>query len=393
MEKHNRIIIVDALRGVALMFIMLLHSVEHFDFFLLPENPVFFSADTDKAILETLKFLFGGKAYAIFALLFGFSFYIQIKKLKEKGKFAEVHFMWRLLILLYIGFFHSLLYRGDILQIYATLGFLLVLFNRFPTKALLVATALLLMQIPIVIQTIQSFVIPDYEYVKTFGSGLGKLAKETYAYGSFSELIEFNLWDGRATNLAWTYYNGRYLQLLALFIIGLILGRVSFFENYRQYKKQLKVLLGVSIVGVIALSFVDIKLQEMDLTKAQSKLCGIIVKSYNDIMMTFAYISAILLMSENRIIKNALTALSNVGKMSLSNYLVQAVVGVTFFYGFGLGMYNYLGATISLMYGVLFFALQLFVSKWWLTRFNYGPVEWLWRSLTFFNFKIPMKKS
>jgi uncharacterized protein len=127
-------------------------------------------------------------------------------------------------------------------------------------------------------------------------------------------------------------------------------------------------------------------------TPAQGKLLKTIVKSYFDLAFTgFVFFSVIVLYLKE-LINKAVQLLAYVGKMSLSNYIFQAVVGVLLFYGFGLGLYRYLGSTWSLMYGILFFALQIYVSKVWIKYFYYGPFEWLWRALTFFDFKLKFKK-
>jgi uncharacterized protein len=89
-------------------------------------------------------------------------------------------------------------------------------------------------------------------------------------------------------------------------------------------------------------------------------------------------------------IKN--TSLASYGKMSLTNYIIQPLIGVPFFYGFGLGMYQYFGVTVSALFSLGFLFLQLIFSSFWMKRFQYGPFEWLWRALTFGVFSIPFKK-
>jgi uncharacterized protein len=133
-------------------------------------------------------------------------------------------------------------------------------------------------------------------------------------------------------------------------------------------------------------------LKDFELTKAQEKLLKILLKSYTDLAMTTVILSSFVVLHQKRLIDSAVQHLSYVGKLSLSNYICQAAVGVLFFYGFGVGMYKYMGATWSLMYGVLFFTFQVYLSKIWIKRYYYGPFEWLWRALTFFDFDIKFKK-
>lgn len=391
-NSNQRIVIVDALRGVALMGIMLIHSVEHFDFIRLPDYNLFFSAETDKSVLDTILLLISGKAYSIFALLFGFSFFIQMYRQECKGVDFRLRFLWRLTILLAMGMIHSLLYTGDILHIYALLGFVLIAVYKVKPKPLAIVAVLLALQLPLLCNLGYAFAHPDYEYVKTFGKGLGKIAKEIYATGTIWDVMSFNAWKGHIAVWAWTYYNGRYLQLIALFLVGLILGKTGFFERLSDYKKLSIRLLIIFALSSLAFYLLTLHLKDFDVTVAQGKLLKILVKSYFDLAFTGFIFFSVIVLHQKELINKAVQLLAYVGKMSLSNYILQAVIGVLLFYGFGLGLYRYLGSTWSLMYGVLFFALQIYVSKVWIKHFYYGPFEWLWRALTFLDFKLKFKR-
>jgi uncharacterized protein len=391
-NTHKRIVIVDALRGVALLGIMLIHSVEHFDFIRLPEYHFFFSAATDKTVFDTIQLLISGKAYSIFALLFGFSFFIQIHRQEEKGVDFRGRFLWRLTILLTIGMIHSLLYTGDILHIYALLGIVLVAVYTVKPKMLFVVAVVLALQLPLLCHLGYAFIHPDYVYVKTFGSGLGKIAKEIYANGSFCDVVGFNAWKGHLHCWAWTYYNGRYLQLIALFLIGLMLGKTRFFEKLSDYKKlsiRLLIFFGLS---AFALYLLSLQLKGLEVTAAQGKLLKTVVRSYFDLAFTGLVFFTVIVLYQKNLINTVVRLLAYVGKMSLTNYILQAVIGVLLFYGFGLAWYLYLGSTWSLLYGFLFFALQIVFSKIWIKHFYYGPFEWLWRALTFFNFNLKCRR-
>jgi uncharacterized protein len=222
--------------------------------------------------------------------------------------------------------------------------------------------------------------------------GLGKLAKETYATGSFADIVRFNLWDGRVTNWAWTYYNGRYLQLLALFFGGMLLGRVNFFENLDKHLPSVKKMLVVSLLLTFVFVMANKMVVDAGLTKAQLKLAQLLTKSFADLIQTLFYIALFVLLFQRGTITNTVKQLSAVGRMNLSNYLLQAIISVSVFYGFGLGLYRYLGASWSLLFGILFFVLQVKMSKWWLMRYHYGPAEWLWRVLTKGSLRVGFRK-
>lgn len=389
--NNNRVVLVDFLRGFALMGIVLIHCVEHFDFFAKPETNFLFSAQTDDWVINTVFLLISGKAYSIFALMFGFSFFIQMNRQENKGVDFRGRFLWRLTLLLTMGFIHSLLYKGDILHIYALIGFVLVALYKVNTKILVTLSILLALQIPLCINLFQSLVNPDYQYIKTIGAGLFMEGNNTFANGSFWDVVQFNFWKGRLDVWGWTYYNGRYLQLLALFIMGLVIGRLKYFENIATYRQKALKLLGLAVLLIIGLILTKNMLLAGSFNDTQKELFSAIFNSYLGVVYTGAIILILIQIyiafSNWAIIQN----LANYGRMSLTNYITQAVLGVIFFYGYGFAMFKYMGSTWSILYGAAFLTLQIAFSKYWLKHYKYGPLEWFWRACTFLDFKIKNK--
>jgi uncharacterized protein len=256
------------------------------------------------------------------------------------------------------------------------------------TRVLLTLAILLALQIPLCIHLIQSLINPDYEYIKTIGAGLWQEADKAYATGSFWDVVQFNFWKGRLDVWGWTIYNGRYLQLLALFITGLVIGRLKYFENIAAYRNKALKLLGLAILIIIGLILTRNMLLAGSFNDTQKELFGTIFNSYLGVAYTAAIILILIQVyiafSNWTIIQN----LANYGRMSLTNYVTQAVLGVIFFYGYGLAMYKYMGSTWSILYGFAFLTLQIAFSKYWLKHHKYGPLEWFWRACTFLDFKI-----
>ena len=392
MNKNTRISLVDALRGFALLGIVLIHSIEHFDFFRLPDSHFIFSRNFDAMVMEWGFLLVGGKAYSIFAFMFGLSFFIQMDRQQKKGIDFSGRFAWRLMILSIFGFIHSLFYEGDILLIYAALGLPLLFLNKLNSKVLLVLAILLALQVPIIYTTLYSFMNPGFEYQETFGAGLWGVGAKVYAEGNLMEVIQYNFWKGRSAVWGWTYYNGRYLQLIALFIAGLLIGRNQFFEKYGLYKKQILNVFIYSVIGTVVIYTAKLWFRSLDLTASQSQLLEKLAKSYSDLTNTAAIISLFILLYIV-IKKNVIfSTLASYGRMSLTNYVSQSLFGVFFFYNFGLGMYHYLGSTWSLFYGIMIFLIQATISNYWIKKYYYGPLEWFWRALTYFNFKLKFKR-
>ena len=145
-QKKERILAIDALRGFAVMGIILLHNIEHFNFYSFPETTSPVLGALDKSLWDMLFFMFSGKAYAIFALLFGFTFYLQSRGSEKRGEDFKNRYMWRLLLLLGFGFVNSLFFPGEILVLYAILGFILVPVRHWSNKGLLILALILMLQ-------------------------------------------------------------------------------------------------------------------------------------------------------------------------------------------------------------------------------------------------------
>lgn len=387
----ERIVIVDILRGFALLMIVLIHYVEHFDFFMSPQFNFLFSSATDKEVMRLTFLLISGKAYSIFALLFGLSFFIQMDNNAQKGIDYRYKFLWRMTILFLIGFLHSLIYRGDILHIYALLSFPVVFLFKVRTNVLWIISLLLILQIPMIYNLIQTFIDSNYEYVKPL-KGYFSEGNKIYASGNFIEVINYNFWKGRITVWAWTFNNGRYLQLIALFIIGLVIGRKRLFENIDNKVKEIAVILLASIILIFLLNKVNSSIKVSDLTMLQKDFLNTIIITVLNLSATSGIISLVSLLYIKLKELYIFKLFSAYGKMSLTNYIMQAVLGVLLFYDFGFGLYRYLGSTWSLILGLMVFIVQSLISRNWSKKYRYGPFEWFWRCLTNLDFSIKIKR-
>jgi len=391
--SKERIQLVDALRGFALLGIVLIHFIEHFELFKEPEFNYLFSPETNRFVFETIFFLVSGKAYSIFAIMFGFSFFIQLNRRENEGTDFRLTFAWRLILLFLMGLIHSFIYRGDILHIYALLGLFLILFYKVNSKLLLLFAFLFAVQIPIIYHLIQSFLRTDYIFVKDWGGNYGANCTQAYAYGSLWDVIKVNVWEARYIVWAWTYYSGRFVQLFALFLVGLYMGRIGFFENPYKYKSAIKKILIFSIVSVIGLHFVMKGIAASEFLGTQKMLFDDLFKSYYNLACTSVILMIFTLFCLKVTKSYFINILSIYGRMSLTNYVFQAILGVIIFYGFGFGLFNYLGAAWSLLAGIIFFIIQVGISSYWLKRYYYGPLEWLWRALTYMDFNLRFRKS
>lgn len=384
--KAPRVEVVDALRGFAIMSIMLLHNIEHFDYYNFPEALPEWMKILDKIIWETLFFLFGGKSYAIFALLFGFSFYIQNDNQEKKGNDFRLRFLWRLLLLLGFGILNTVFYEGDILVLYAVLGIVLVLVCKWNDKAVFI-TALILMLQPLEwMKYFYMLLHPDYVPMPNLSEHYFGMMGNYLKSNSFMDYVVGNLTIGRWASVFWSWENGRFFQAPALFMFGMLLGRRKLFiasvESNVFWKKALQ----YAIILFIPLFAFKTFLPEIIERKALATSLSVIVSSWSNLAFMIVLVSTFILLYQKDSVRNLLSKLIPFGKMSLTNYILQSIVGCFIYYRYGLGLVEYTGATYSLLIGIVLFVLQLYFCKWWLSKHRQGPLEYLWHKATWISF-------
>ena len=142
----GRIEVVDALRGAALCAIVIIHCLEHYNLYYIPQGMPDWLNILDKGVWTATWFLLAGKAFSTFSLLFGFSFFIQLGNAERRGVDFRARFAWRMLMLVLFSQLHSLFYNGDILLLYSIIGLLLVTMCRFSTKTIAIVATVLIIQ-------------------------------------------------------------------------------------------------------------------------------------------------------------------------------------------------------------------------------------------------------
>lgn len=380
--KSPRLNVVDALRGFAIMAIMLLHNIEHFDFYFFPEYLPPWLKRLDKGIWDTMFFLFGGKAYAIFALLFGLTFYIMFSNQQKKGKDFRGRFLWRSLLLLGFGIMNSLFYQGDILLFYAVLGVSLVVVCKWSNKAVLITAIILLLQPLELVKLFQivnnpAYIISDPPSWAYFGK-----TGEYMANGSFLEVIKGNMTIGKTAVILWSYESGRIFQTPALFMLGMLLGRSRMFAVSAGSMGFWKKVMLYSLAFFALLFALKMYIPEAAVRKAISESLLSLVTSWANFAFTFVLVSSFVLAFQKTVMNPALSRLEVFGRMSLTNYVMQSVAGTFIYYGFGLGLYKYTGATMCIFIGIALFMLQYVFCRWWMKNHDHGPLEGVWHRLT-----------
>lgn len=381
-EKAGRLDVVDALRGFAIIAIMLLHNLEHFDFYFFPEFLPQWVKAMDKVIWDTLFFLFAGKSYSIFALLFGLTYYIMFSNQQAKGRDFRWRFVWRMFLLLLFALVNSAFYQGDILTFYAVLGLALIPVSKWSNRAVLVTALLLLFQPLEWISLIKICSAPDITPADPASYYYFGKAGEYITGNSFLATVYGNLTNGKTAVVLWNFESGRIFQTPALFMFGMLLGRLDLFRsnktNIMFWKRTFYNALAVFAV------FYAIKLSLPYLVEYKSvagKLDGILT-SWSNFAFTFVWVSLFVLAYNWKAVNKVLSKLQPFGRMSLTNYVMQSVIGSFIYYGFGLALYQYTGASLSLLIGILLFAFQYSFSRWWMKSHTHGPLEGLWHRFT-----------
>lgn len=384
----QRIEVIDVIRGFTLFGIALIHMVEQYYAGPPPAEAMSSSSASDGIVIGLVQLLIGGKFFMIFSFLFGLSFYIQLSKANGNESFL-LRFSWRLLILFAIGLLHHLHYRGDILSIYALLGFGLLIFYRLPDKALLILSIAFIADVPaIIFRTVQIF-YPFGESPFSQNQEVIQAYYETLKHGTYFDILRANFYEF-ATKMSFQVWSGRLYITFGLFLLGVYAGRKRYFERADEFlsfnRKGMRwagmIMLFTFLTGII---FFAVLPNVFGLTAPESisMLIGGTLMDLFNAALAFIYVAGIVILFRKPKWRSRLMILYPVGKMGLTVYLLQTLFGTLVFFSYGLGLLFSIGSLYALLLGFGFFIIQIVFARLWLQRFTYGPIEWIWRNLTY----------
>ena len=376
-QKTPRIELVDALRGFAVMAILLVHNVEHFIFSVYPTDSPEWLNVLDKGTFDAVFALFGGKAYAIFALLFGFTFYIQCENQRHKGKDFGYRFLWRLVLLVGFATLNAAFFPGgDVLLLFAIMGLVLFVTRNWSDKAVLAAAIFFTLQ-PVewyhyIMSLVDSsFQLPDY--------GVGPMydaVAEATKSGNFWDFVWCNVTLGQKTSLMWAVGAGRILQTAGLFLIGFYIGRKQLFVVDR-----LKLGFWIKTLIISAVCFAPLHSWRnliMEGSPMIQQTVGTVFDMWQKLAFTFVLVSSFVLLYQNKSFQQRVSNLRFYGRMSLTNYVSQSIIGAIIYFPFALYLAPYCGYFVSLLIGFVVFFAQVMFCKWWFKGHKQGPLEGLW---------------
>jgi uncharacterized protein len=403
-SQNERADILDVLRGFALLGVLLdnIFGFTGWGFFTQPMREALTTWPADGIVaLSELTFI-NGKFYSLFSLLFGIGFSIILNRNEQIGVNPLKIFYRRLFILLIIGAVHMfLLWEGDILFLYALIGMILPLFRKCSDKALLIIAGGLILS-PIILDCIYIL------FHAKSGDGLERIAMSidkkngvptdsTYAiylYKDGSGLQEWRNWQASGWAYRYSYIldSNRMPKVLGMFLLGFYAGRKMMYLHLEDYVLLFKkIRLWGFVIGIptaIACTYFEIFQAHIP---NPIGLGHTFFYAFSVVPLCLAYTSVICLHWIKRKSNGKLKVLAPVGRMALTNYLMQTIIGITLYYGVGFGFGGHIGPAVFIPIGLGVYALQILYSNIWFKYFNYGPMEWIWRQMTYWK-KLPLRK-
>jgi uncharacterized protein len=389
----ERVVTLDIIRGFALFGILVMNMPAFGASFYAGWSGIdLWPGDWNRLALHVRDVLFDGKFNSMFSFLFAIGFTIQLERLERHGTVhALAIYTRRLLALFTFGIAHAiLLWSGDVLHMYALLGFVLLFMRRWPDRAV-IGVIVLCFAYPAMVGLLRMHWHwnPDIGALIDFAKTREASNDLAYGSGSYGDVVIENaheLYYLYTSELVRGQVASFYVMMLATTLLGLLAGRHRLIQRAAEFRNVLPALqLSMFAVGIVAGVFFTLA---VDMTSPfDPSLLGMIVAVSYAVaragMMLF-YVLTLVRLSLDRGPGSRLGWLAYAGRMPLSNYLLQSVIGTIIFYGWGLGFWGKVPpvAQVGLAF-VIFACVQIPLSRWWLGRFAYGPMEYLWRTLTY----------
>ena len=383
-DPKTRLQSVDAVRGFALFGVLLVNMYN-------------FGADApewtdlaDQVVSTWTHFIFETKSLRLFSLLFGFGFALQLASTISNKDGSLWFYFRRLIILFVLGMAHALFYDGDILMEYALMGLILVLFRNVRNRTLLILAVVFLMVFPIgnLLQSETS--LNETEQWQDTQS-LTELRIDHPYLGSPLDVFRENAFSIPPQVWSNLHEPESSLTILAMLLLGLVVGRARILNDATYHLPLIRRVFAWGIGIGVASAFAEWQLSQrfayavFTETSAPRdiRFLGDMLFTFGSTALTLGYSAAFVLLAQKQAWQFAIQPLQNLGKMALTVYLSGTLMFTTLFYGWGFGQLFLLGPVATTLYALLFFVIQLQFCNWWLARFRFGPVEWLWRSLTY----------
>ena len=391
-----RLHVLDVLRGLSLFGILQANVLVFSGLLFMALVGDLTPSPLDEAVGFVIEALVHGKFYSLFSLLFGIGFHVFLSRAGTRGGPAKPLFRRRLWLLLAAGFLHAtLLWSGDILMLYAMVGFVLIPFHGLRSRTQL-AWVVGLVAVPVVAYALMwgagipdPFAPPPVDPVDPApgaAGGFDPLAFMMAGFqGGYLDVLQANLVSlvGRWMDLLITL---RPPKVLAMFVLGLWIGQQGIVRDLDAHAGLLRRVAAWGLVVGVPLNVAGAWLVEDATPYLPGSALGmaeVLIGAVGIPLLALGYAAGIALLMRSPAAAKLLMTFAPVGRMALTNYLLQSVICMFVFYGFGLGLYGQVGTAAASGIALLVFALQGPLSRWWLGRYQYGPAEWAWRRMTY----------
>jgi uncharacterized protein len=372
----ERLDAIDALRGIALLGVLIINLVTEFRVSIfeqfLPHQSIQTSADR---FLETLLMvIFAQKALALFSLLFGVGLAIQFERLSGRSDRLTL-LLRRLAVLLAIGLVHLLLiWNGDILTEYAVAGFVVLPF-LFGPRWLLAAAGIAFLSVYLLMPLFPAaLAFPSQGWMTQHAAE----ARRVYGEGTFAEVLRFRIQEIPAIL---TLHLLIFPRTVGLFLLGAFMWRTGLLRNAAAHRFLLFRAAAAFLLVGAGLSAMS---QGWTIPARSFGAAWLPVERSLPIILALGYAATVLAVFTTGWRKVFAWA-APLGRMAFTNYLLQSIIFGWIFYGYGLGLFGSIGVAAALAIGLPVYILQAFISRWWLRHYRFGPVEWLWRTLMYGN--------
>lgn len=379
--NQERIHALDMMRGLAILGIFLVNMISFHSPSLNIDPLTWWDDSLSKAASVFIDIFAQASFYPLFSLLFGYGLVILFERSEKKQLNFYLIAARRLFFLLAIGMIHAFfVWYGDILIIYAVLGFFALLFLKLPGRALLV-TGLLIYLLPNLLLTLMLFIgtlfAPQEEF-SLYDQQAAESSIEVYSEGSFWEITVQRANDWYEVNNPDTFPI-LLIWILPLFLIGAGAAKLRWLENPDAHRKKILTIMFFTLGFGLLLKMVPYII-------GKNSVIDYIQDVFGGPLLSIAYAFIIVILAKKQLAVPIFAPLAAVGKMSLSNYLFQSLFSTFIYYSYGLGFYGEITLFTGTMLVFAIFAFQVVFSHYWMKHFYYGPFEWLWRSFTYLTF-------
>lgn len=378
---NERIISIDVMRGFALLGIFVVNMLFFHSPYIYINPYTWFQNPSDFETFKMIDIFVQGSVYPLFSMLFGYGLAMQfLKSTANGGPFAKFA-VRRLTILLIIGCIHAfLIWAGDILITYALAGFVLILMIRLkPIWLLLISIFLFLIPNGLLYGLVYlgSLLEPNATIIYT---GIQEIEASIVAYGqgSWGDIFSQRLAD-------WLYMSGNGLIVISMLftivpflLLGAAAAKWKLIERARELKVYWMITVLVMLIAGTVIKWLPYLLEANLFTMG-------IQDTFGGPLQAIAYAGIIALVCSIPFAAKILSPISKVGRMSMTTYLMQSIIATTIFYAYGFGLYGKIDLSTGTWMAIGIYAFQVVFAEIWFTKFKQGPVELLWRKLTYSN--------